>query len=75
MKNEQMLKLSFETDIPAGDQIDYHLSCNIRIHKGELEKRKMSWTFQVVGVLYSLMQCINEFRDSINMFYVLVMTL
>ena len=41
MKNEQMLKLSYETDImPAGDQIYCYLSCNVRINKGELKKRK-----------------------------------
>ena len=38
MKNEQMLKLRYETDMPAGDQIDCYLSCNVRINKGELKK-------------------------------------
>ena len=37
MKNEQMLKLRYETDMPAGNQIDCYLSCNIRINKGELK--------------------------------------
>ena len=40
MKNEQMLKLSYETDMPAGDQVDCYLSCNVRINKGELKKKK-----------------------------------
>ena len=26
--------------MPAGDQIDCYLSCNIRINKGELKKKK-----------------------------------
>ena len=42
MKDEQMLKLRYETDMPAGDQIDWYLSCNVRISKGELKKKKMS---------------------------------
>ena len=40
MKNEQMLELRYETDMPAGDQIDYYLSCNVRINKGELKKKE-----------------------------------
>ena len=41
MKNEQMLKLSYETDImPAGDQIYCYLSFNVRINKGELKKKR-----------------------------------
>ena len=38
MKNEQMLKLRYETEMPVGDQIDCYLSCNVRINKGELKK-------------------------------------
>ena len=26
--------------MPAGDQIDCYLSCNVRINKGELKKKK-----------------------------------
>ena len=40
MKNEQMLKLSYETDMPAEDQIYCYLSCNVRITKGEKKKEK-----------------------------------
>ena len=40
MKNEQMLKLRYETDMPADDQIYCYLSCNVRINKGELKKNK-----------------------------------
>ena len=38
MKNEQMLKLSYETDMPAGDQIYCYLSCNVRINKKKDKK-------------------------------------
>ena len=38
MKNEQMLKLRYETDMPAGDQIDCYLSCNVRIKKRRIKK-------------------------------------
>ena len=44
MKNEHMLKLSYETDMPAGDQIDCYLSCNVRINKGELKKNKKNYS-------------------------------
>ena len=36
-----MLKLRYETDMPAGDQIDCYLSCNVRLNKGELKKKMM----------------------------------
>ena len=39
MKNEQMLELRYETDMPVGDQIDCYLSCNVRINKGEKKKK------------------------------------
>ena len=35
-----MFKLRYETDMPAGDQIDCYLSCNFRINKGELKKKE-----------------------------------
>ena len=34
----------YETDIPAGDQIDCYLSCIIRINKGELKKKEKKRT-------------------------------
>ena len=40
MKNEQMLKLRYETDMPGGDQIVCYLNCNVRITKGELKKQR-----------------------------------
>ena len=39
MKNEQMFKLRYETDMPAGHQIVCYLSCNVRITKGEFKKK------------------------------------
>ena len=39
MKNEQMLKLSYETDMPAGDQIYCYLSCNVRINTKKVLQR------------------------------------
>ena len=35
-----MLKLSYETDMPAGDQIYCYLSCSVRRNKGEIKKIK-----------------------------------
>ena len=35
-----MLKLSYETDMPAGEQIYCYLSCNVRRNKGERKKEK-----------------------------------
>ena len=35
-----MLKLSYETDMPAGDQIYCYFSCNVRRNKGEIKKIK-----------------------------------
>ena len=36
--------------MPAGDQIDCYLSCNVRINKEELKKKKKK--------IYSLKKCI-----------------
>ena len=46
MKNEHMLKLRYETDMPAGDQTDCYLSCNVRINKVELKKYIKTYTIQ-----------------------------
>ena len=35
-----MLIISYQTDMPAGDQIICYLSCNVSINKGELKKKK-----------------------------------
>ena len=37
---EIMLRLRYETDMPAGDQILYIFSCNVSINKGELKIKK-----------------------------------
>ena len=52
--------------MPAGDQIDCYLSCNVRINKGELKKKKKNeWTAPSIssqfdgensGMFYNLMQ-------------------
>ena len=52
MKNEQMLKLTYKTDMPAGDQIDCYLSCNIRNNKGKLKK-----LYDGLGFSYSSSVC------------------
>ena len=36
---ENMLRLRYETDMPAGDQIVY-VSCNVSINKGEIKNNK-----------------------------------
>ena len=54
MKIEQMLELRYETDMPAGDQIDCYLSCNVRINKGEIKKRLKKYPqtdFGRVGII------------------------
>ena len=43
--------------MPAGDQIDCYLSCNVRINKGELKKRrKKQWLHGKVFHLF-LVHC------------------
>ena len=41
MNNEQMLKLSYETDMPAGDQIYCYLSCSFK--RNERETKQNRW--------------------------------
>ena len=36
-----MLNLSYQTDMPAGDQIICYLSWNVSINKGELKKNNL----------------------------------
>ena len=57
MKSEQMLKLRYETDMPAGDQIVCYLSCNVRINKGELKQKDLLHNVSVhcqVGPTYPM---------------------
>ena len=45
-----MLKLRYETDKPAGDQIDCYLSCNVGINKGELKKNKKTSVLNLLSL-------------------------
>ena len=52
MKNEQMLELSYETDMPVRDQIYCYLSCNVRINKGEFTKKKKIYISSCIKIKY-----------------------
>ena len=61
-----MLKLSYKTDMPAGDQIDCYLSCNIRINKGELKKKILIHLYRLTVAIMKFYSNTYSFKGTIS---------